>query len=88
VRVRATLDARRLVFFDEMGLNISLAPHYAYSPKGHRAYTRVLRSRGKNTTLLSSISLDGIGPSLAVEGATDGSYEKLRPGPVRPCLKR
>jgi transposase len=65
------LDARRLVFVDEMGTNPSLAPLYAYSPKGHRAYTRVPRNRGKNTTLLSSISLEGIGPSLAVEGATN-----------------
>lgn len=28
------------------------------------------RSRGKNTTLLSSITVEGMGPSLAVEGAT------------------
>ena len=65
------LDARRLVFVDEMGANTSLAPLYAYSPKGHRAYTRVPRDRGKNTTLLSSINLEGIGSSLALEGATD-----------------
>ena len=31
---------------------------------------RVPRKRGKNTTLLSSMSLEGMGPSLAVEGAT------------------
>ncbi len=30
----------------------------------------VPRKRGKNTTLLSSMSLEGIGPSLTVEGAT------------------
>ena len=30
----------------------------------------VPRKRGKNTTLLSSMSLEGMGPSLAVEGAT------------------
>jgi transposase len=65
------LDARRLVFVDEMGTNTSLAPLYAYSPKGYRAYARRPRNRGKNTTLLSSISLEEIGPSLAVEGATD-----------------
>ena len=28
------------------------------------------RARGKNTTLLSSMSLEGMGPSLTVEGAT------------------
>ena len=31
---------------------------------------RVPRKRGKNTTLLSSMTLLGMGPSLAVEGAT------------------
>jgi transposase len=30
----------------------------------------VPRNRGKNTTLLSSMTLSGMGPSLAVEGAT------------------
>ena len=29
------------------------------------------RNRGPNTTLLSSMSVEGMGPSLAVEGATD-----------------
>ena len=28
------------------------------------------RKRGKNTTLLSSMSLEGMGPSLAVKGAS------------------
>ena len=65
------LDAGRLVFVDEMGINTSLAPRYAYALKGHRAYAKVPRNRGKNTTLLSSMSLEGIGPSLAVEGTTD-----------------
>jgi hypothetical protein len=30
----------------------------------------VPRKRGKNTTLLASMSLEGMGPTLAVEGAT------------------
>ena len=30
----------------------------------------VPRGRGKNTTVLSSVTLSGMGPSLAVEGAT------------------
>ena len=31
----------------------------------------VPRNRGKNTTLLASMSVEGMGPTLAVEGATD-----------------
>lgn len=43
---------------------------YARAPKGERAYGKVPRNRGKNTTLLASMSVRGMGPCLAVEGAT------------------
>lgn len=36
-----------------------------------RAYCSVPRNRGKNTTLLSSMSVEGMESSLAVEGATN-----------------
>jgi hypothetical protein len=70
VMVALQIDAERLVFVDEMGSNTSLSPIYAYSAKGQRAYGSVPRNRGPNTTLLSSMSTEGMGPSLAVEGAT------------------
>ena len=47
-----------------------LAPIYGYAPRGERLRLSVPRKRGKNTTLLSSMTLSGMGPSLAVEGAT------------------
>jgi transposase len=64
------IDAERLVFVDEMGANISLAPLYAWSRRGERAFTSVPRNWGKNVTLLASMSLEGMGPCLAVEGST------------------
>lgn len=64
------LDCRRLVFVDEMGSHTSLAPLYAYSPRGKRAFFKIPRNRGKNTTLLASISWEGMGPSMAIEGPT------------------
>ncbi len=64
------LDARRLVFVDEMGANTSLSPLYAWSRRGERARAKAPRNRGKNTTLLASITAEGMGPSLAVEGGT------------------
>jgi transposase len=70
VTVSGALDARSLVFVDEMGTNVSLSPLYGWSKKGQRAYGSVPRNRGKNTTLLSSMTTEGMGPSLAVEGAT------------------
>lgn len=61
-------DPDCLVFVDEMGANISLSPLYAWSPKGERAHARVPRNRGKNTTLLASMGIEGIGHCLVVEG--------------------
>jgi transposase len=65
------LDNRSLVFVDEMGTHTSLAPLYGYSPQGQRAFFEIPRNRGTNTTLLSSMSVEGMGPSMAVEGSTN-----------------
>src|SRR5215204_6209997 len=65
-------DARRLVFVDESGFNTSMMRLRARAPKGKRAYGKVPRNRGKNTTLIASITLEGaMGESMTVEGATD-----------------
>ena len=70
--VAAKADPRRLVFVDEMGVQTSLAPLYGYSRKGERVRLEVPRNRGKNTTLLASITLlGGMGETMAVEGSTD-----------------
>jgi transposase len=68
--VARKIDAEQLVFVDEMGANISLAPLYAWSRRGERALASVPRNWGKNVTLLASMSLEGMGPCLAVEGST------------------
>ena len=70
VTVAEVLEAERLVFVDEMGLHTSLAPLYGYAPKGERLRLSVPRNRGPNTTLLSSMTIKGMGPSMAVEGST------------------
>ncbi len=61
----------RLVFVDEMGTNTSLHPLYAWSMRGERARCSVPRNRGPNTTLLASMTAEGMGPCLAVEGSTN-----------------
>ncbi len=71
--VSGEVCASRLVFVDEMGSNTSLHELYAYSPRGERAYCSVARNRGKNTTLISSMSLSGMGPSMVVEGGVNGA---------------
>ncbi len=58
------------MFVDEMGANVSLAPLYAWSRRGERVFGSTPRNWGKNVTLLASITKEGVGPCLAVEGAT------------------
>jgi transposase len=44
----------------------------ARAPRGKRAYGKIPRNRGKNTTLIAAITLEGaMGESMTVEGATD-----------------
>ncbi len=70
VLVCGRLDGRRFVFVDECSTNTSLSPIYGRSRRGKRFYFEVPRNWGANVTLVSSMSLEGMGPSLAVEGST------------------
>jgi len=73
-------DARRLVFVDECGTHTSMTRLRSRAPKGERAYGRVPRNRGKNTTLMAAITLQGAmieEAAMAIEGATDaGVFER------------
>jgi transposase len=68
--VAGRVESKRFVFVDECSTNTSLTPLYAWSKRGERVHCRVPRNWGANVTLLSSMSLGGMGPSLAVEGPT------------------
>lgn len=59
-----------MVFVDECGTHTSMTRLRARAPKGERAYGRVPRNRGRNTTLLASMDHEGMGPSMAVVGST------------------
>jgi transposase len=64
-------DVRRLVFVDESGTHISMDRLRSRAPKGVRAYGQVPKNRGRNLTLIASMSLHGMGESMCFEGATD-----------------
>ncbi len=65
------VDPRRFVWVDECGTHTSLTRLRARAPRGERAYGRVPRNRGKNTTLIASMTLgEAMGASMAVEGST------------------
>jgi transposase len=64
-------DVRRLVFVDESGMHTSMGRLRSRAPRGLRAYGKVPKNRGKNTTLIASMSLCGMGEAMCIEGATD-----------------
>jgi transposase len=67
-------DARRLVFVDESGFHTSMTRLRARAPKGKRAYGKLPRNRGENTTLIAAITLQGaMSQPMTIEGATDAS---------------
>jgi transposase len=82
------LDASHLVFLDECGSNIALTPLYARAPRGQRASGSVPRNRGKNTTLMASLSLKWVGASIIIEGAaTAAAFEAYIEHILAPSLR-
>ena len=67
------LDANKLVFLDECGSNVALTRLYERSPKGERAYDAIPRNRRGKITLLASLSLQGMGEALMLEGSAEST---------------
>ncbi len=65
------VDANHLVVVDETGSNLGLTPLYGWALKGERTYGSAPRNYGKNTTLLASLSLQGMGAAMILEGSVD-----------------
>jgi transposase len=82
------LDVRRLVFVDEFGSRIGMARARARAPRGRRAYASLPRNRGPNTTVIASLSLDGLGEAMELEGAVDAlAFEAYIERVVGPTLR-
>ena len=60
------------MFVDECSTNVRFVPLYARAPRGERAHGKAPRNWKTNVTLISSITLSGMGPSMSVEGSADG----------------
>jgi transposase len=65
------VDPERLIFVDESSTNIAMVPRYARAPKGERAHGKAPRNWGKNVTLISSVTLSGMGASMSIQGSSD-----------------
>lgn len=83
------LEADKLIFLDESGSNIALTRLYARAPKGKRARGSIPRNRRKNTTLLASLSLQGIGETMIIEGAANAQlFESYIEQILAPSLQK
>jgi transposase len=88
----ATLDPADFVCIDETGAHCDLTRSYAWAPHDERAYGVVPRNRGGATSVIASLTLAGIGPSLSLRGGTTGAVfmryvrellvPTLRPGQI------
>lgn len=88
----AAVDPSRLVFLDETGATTAMARRYGRAPSGVRVDGPVPHGHWKTTTLTAALRLDGVGPCLAFDGATDSAcfeayvarclVPSLRPGDV------
>jgi transposase len=61
----------------------------ARAPRGKRAYGKVPRNRGKNQTLIASVTLEGgMGEAVSIKGATDAEvFETYVEEFLAPTLK-
>jgi transposase len=60
-----------LVVVDEFGCNLDLTRRYSWAPIGARAYTSLPRNTPPNQTVIASLQLSGMGPSMCLSGGTD-----------------
>jgi transposase len=65
------IDPGRFVWIDETGSHLGMTRRYSRAPRGERAYGTAPGSRGKNRTLITSLTLAGIGPGLLLDEAID-----------------
>jgi transposase len=65
----AAIEPARWVWIDEFGSHTALTRTYARSPRGSRAHGSAPRNHGPNRTTIASLTLDGLGSGLVLEGA-------------------
>jgi transposase len=86
------LDPRDLVFLDETSTPLTLTPLRARAPKGQRAIGHVPWGHRPHIVWIATLTADGLGESLVVDGPMDGRVfvafvervlvPSLRPGQI------
>ena len=70
IRTRG-IDPGRFVFVDETGSHVGMTRTHSRAPRGERAVSTAPHKRGANRTLITALSLEGIGPGLLLDEAID-----------------
>ncbi len=65
------IEASKLIFIDESGVNLALLRLYARALIGQRARGRKPQKRGRNISIISAISLEKVVASVNIYGAVD-----------------
>lgn len=73
----SALDWTRFKFIDEAGVNLALTRLYGRAPRGERVVGSVPINYGKNITMISALSCQGLQALMTVEGATDGEVFRV-----------
>lgn len=71
------IDARKLIFLDESGVNTSMTRLYGRAQKHERVIEAVPDTRFHRTTILSSVRLDGTTVPFVFEGALNGDIFRI-----------
>lgn len=69
----AKKDPERLVFLDESGCNIAMAPSHGWAPRGQRVLDHKPLNWGGNITVVAAITLDGVVAHDNFQGAMNTS---------------
>ena len=67
------LSARRLIFVDESGVNVTLARRYARALSGERAHGSRPINWTHNVSLIGALSTAGVVAAMSVAGSTDAA---------------
>lgn len=91
-KLAALVDPSAWVWLDETGSHRGYTPTHARAPRGQRAHATAPANRGQNITVLASLSLAGVGPTMRFDGPmTTDRFERyvrhvlaptLRPGQI------
>jgi transposase len=64
------VDAAKLVFLDESGMDTAMTPTHARAPRGRRAVGRAPGGHWRRLTVLGALAADGLVASMTVAAAT------------------